>query len=117
MQDTDFPVLYGKRSNFPSLNEPLCPVCRKKEVWGSNEYVELSGGAFEVSGKALSSDLWLDWWASKLGDTQEQVEVALACEVANSRYQLAFCSTKCLRVFFNQAVDSLEEKISEYKNS
>ncbi len=37
----------------------------------------------------------------------------IAGDVKGGQFDLHFCSTKCLREFFNHAVDKLEEKISK----
>ena len=114
----EFPVLHGKQHNFPDVSDPVCPVCKLKNVWGSNEYVELSCGSQIENAQTIESDLWLDWFSNKDSNgVQAQAELAIASEVSSSRLQFAFCSTDCLRKFLNTAVDSLECKIHETKNS
>ncbi len=39
--------------------------------------------------------------------------VNIARNVKGGQFDIRFCSTKCLRSFFNHAVDSLEKKLSK----
>ena len=112
----EFPVLHSEKNVLPERTDSVCPVCSKNKVWGNNEYVELSGG-FISSAENLEVDLWLDWFSESNGGAQEQEEVAIVSEVKAPRFQLAFCSTDCLRKFLNSAVDKLELKINANKNS
>ena len=112
----EFPVLHSEKNVLPEETDLVCPVCSKNKVWGTSEYVELSGG-FTSSAANPEIDLWLDWFAQSTGGVQEQEEVSIVSEVKAPRFQLAFCSTNCLRQFLNSAVDKLELKINANKNS
>lgn len=111
-----FPVLHGKQTRFPSGINPKCPICNSKQVWGHNEYVELSGGNCSKIDLSFENDFWLDWFSANNSEgVQLHAELCVVSEVVNSKFQLAFCSTKCLRKFFNIAVDKLEHKICKHK--
>ncbi len=44
-------------------------------------------------------------------DMYETLQIAK--DVRGGQFSLYFCSTKCLRIFLNHAVDNLEEKIKK----
>ena len=114
----EFPVLFGDSKNYPDIQEANCPVCKSKKVWGDNEYVEFSGGTVPTEKNEYECDLWLDWFSQKKQDgSQDHTDMSIVCEVNAPRFQLAFCSTSCLRKFLNSAVDTLESKTHKIKHS
>ncbi|NRB40863.1 MAG: hypothetical protein HRU20_20730 [Pseudomonadales bacterium] len=117
----DFPVLSGKDKHFPGIEDSMCPVCKSKAVWADNETIELSGGCRDTDdlhNANVHSDLWLDWWSQKdKQGLQSHTELAIANHVESPAYQLAFCSTDCLRQFLNSAIDSLESQIEDEKSA
>ena len=124
-----FPILKAKPV-FPS--KPLCPQCKQAKVMEPHSMAILSGGALRVIDpdpktmtlkKMMSAEMAKDcvgfldliWHGAHNSDTgvRQQVfnTITLAEDTPNGQFEFYFCSTKCLRAFFNDCVDELEKRM------
>jgi hypothetical protein len=117
-----FPVIDKSNRAFPS--KPVCPVCGEKKVLEPHSMAILMGGALEKlgedhfvtsSGDKIVGFLSLAWHGAHddgEGDFREKDYILdLVNDSPDGQFQLAFCSTTCLRKFLNKAVDELESKL------
>jgi len=117
------PLISKNESCYP--NEPICPICKKNKVFEPHTFVAINGGALRIgkSGNSISHKnmygyLHLTWHGHHYQDINDEVkDTFFNLEIVNDskqgEYELYFCSTRCLREFFNRIVDLFEEKISE----
>ena len=113
-----FPVLQGQHTAHP--NEAMCPQCKKRKVLEPHSMAIFSGGSIYCGKKRGIPDelegytkiTWHGAHDSGIGDDRNiYTSVDFACECNGGQFEIYFCSTKCLRAFFNSWVDALESKI------
>lgn len=113
-----YPLLKGNKTSFP--DKALCPWCKKNKVFEPHSFAVLSAGALLAEDSKLSySDMEgffnLTWHGAhcggkgKLRDIYKVMDVAE--DVKRGQFDLYFCSFKCLRAWFNSAVDELERSV------
>lgn len=115
-----FPVLKEKPV-WPS--KPLCPQCGENKVMEPHSMAILAGGALRVTdGKNRCAEMiddgagFLDlfWHGAHVNmggsgvDPEISAQVSLADWTPSGQFEFYFCSTNCLRSFFNACVDELE---------
>jgi hypothetical protein len=117
--------LIDKKEAFPE--QPICPICSKNRVFEPHNFVTLNGGSFlldkngdSTSNKRMEGFLDLGWHGhhyeekeDENKDTMARIEVVK--DSLEGQFSLYFCSTECLRIFFNRLVDDLEKEITEAK--
>ena len=106
-----------------------CLWCNRPNVSEPNSMAILTGGALLLNKKrdtSLQSDLLDGYlyltWHGLHSDKQpegnyEYENLAIAKGVRGGQFELYFCSTKCVRSFFDHVVDSLEAKIKKSKRT
>ena len=115
-----YPLLKGDHSAHP--NKAVCPQCKKRKVLEPHSMAIFSGGAMYLGKKkgvpdGLEGFVGLTWHGAHdtgLGDDRDiftRVDFARDCH--GGQFEIYFCSTKCLRAFFNAWVDALEVKIKK----
>ncbi len=105
---------------------PLCPICGEKKVWEPHSMAILMGGALEKKGEnhfvasdddKISGFLTLAWHGAHddgEGDFREKdLLIDIVDKASDGQFHLSFCSTSCLREFFNSAVDELERQLED----
>jgi len=116
-----FPILSGRHTAHP--NKPLCPQCKKRKVLEPHSMAIFDGGALFMNRKKRYGGLhdqmdgfvsitWHGAHDTGLGadrDIFTSVDAALDCR--GGQFEIYFCSTACLRAFFNSWVDALEAQI------
>ena len=113
-----FPVVHGETVVYP-LGD-TCPVCRVNQIGGENHPMAVvNAGALVKVGPdqyAISEDaiafFTLAWHARGIPSSGRSADVGVADWVQGGQFDLYFCSTKCLRAFFNRCVDALEQKMA-----
>ncbi|EKD28692.1 MAG: putative cytosolic protein [uncultured bacterium] len=106
-----FPLIKGKQVCYPR-NPSVCPICKKK----AKSNVILNTGALLADRKnntAVMSEDLDGFFSIILHDHPKDNHAFLhvADSVHNGQCEFYFCSTKCLRKFFNICVDEFEKKI------
>ena len=118
-RDLTLPVLEGNKTQcFP--HEAACPMCSKPF---NGAFAVLSAGALLMNRKedtgGMSDDLDafmnLVWHGGDINDdvyaTQDIVR-----DLEGGQFDLQFCSTSCLRAFFNACVDKLDERVAQNRD-
>lgn len=101
--------------------EPICPICKKNRIFEPNNFIVLEGGALLVDkkgdsilNKKMEGYLNLIWHAQHEKDVNIEGDshlLEIVKDSKNGQFNLYFCSTVCLRKFFNMLVDDLEDMI------
>ena len=119
-----FPIVQKKKSYHPKA--PRCPQCRRRKVLEPHSMAIISGFTTfirrprpntSVADLATSLDItWHGAHDSGIGDDRDIfTTVSLAEDCHDGKFQVYFCSTKCLRAFLNTWVDALETKVRSEK--
>jgi len=113
------PKLKRKLAHWPT--KPLCPVCKKKKVFEPHSFVLLSSFSllsnrrkkrtFSVDHLDTSVELMYHGAHDTGVGTRRNImaQSKIASDVYGGQVELYFCSTKCIRKFFNAWVDDLEK--------
>jgi hypothetical protein len=122
-----FPVAGGNNACFPK--EALCPMCKSAKVHEPHSMAIVNLGAILMTNRdkgagTMSGDLdgflRLIWHGAHQGGTGKDVGISahldIVEDVCGGQADLYFCSTACLRAFFNACVDEFERKIEEVKS-
>lgn len=113
-----YPTLTGEMTAHPS--EALCPICRKEKVLEPHSMAIFSGGALYMGSHQgipdqLEGYTSLIWHGAHDGGTGNDQDIFTRVDFARGtnggQFEIYFCSTSCMRVFFNQWVDALESQI------
>jgi len=112
-----FPVAHGEKVMYP-LGD-VCPVCGINPIGGEGHPMAIvNAGALTRVGDdryAISEDaiafFTLAWHAQGIPSSGRSASVDVADMVQGGQFDLYFCSTQCLRAFFNRCVDVLEQEI------
>lgn len=116
-----FPVIKAKPPVFPK--KPLCPWCKKEKVYEPHAMAILNAGALRrvrrgayLPGKDLYGFVSLTWHGDDTDDHyHEYTSIDIVEKSAYGQFELYFCSTDCLRAFFNYCVDELERNMEEFR--
>jgi hypothetical protein len=115
-----FPVQKGSLRATAKTKTGRCLVCRRTGVHEPNAFTFLNGGALRKVNKRMSvmaSDLegflsiGFHGGHSKTESKPDAV-LPIAEDVRFGQFELYFCSTSCLRKFFNLCVDELEQRLT-----
>jgi hypothetical protein len=101
----------GDKYSFPN-KEAICPICKKNKVFEPHEFAVLEGG-IPLTSNSKKRDAYL--YISFHSHTKFVRYIPIAIDVNMGSFEMYFCSTKCLRGFFNQLVDKLEINIKKAK--
>lgn len=119
----DFPLVSKDLHHWPS--DSPCRICGQSRILEPNSFAALSGGALLMDRQInsggpddrLDGFLNLTWHGAHDHGVGEQrdvfAQINIAEDVRRGQFDLYFCSTKCLREFFNHSVDSLEVQIDQ----
>jgi endogenous inhibitor of DNA gyrase (YacG/DUF329 family) len=116
------PTLAGKTTDFPS--KAKCPICKKRKVLEPHSMAIFSGGSIYTGNKqgipdnleGYTSLIWHGAHDTGIGkDRDIFTRVDFARDTDGGQFEVYFCSTKCMRTFFNQWVDALETKVKKEK--
>jgi hypothetical protein len=115
-----FPVQKGSLRGAVTGKGGQCLVCHRTGVHEPNAFAFLNGGALRKLNKrmtAMAPDL--EGFVSigfhgahSKGDSQPDAVLSIAEDVRFGQFELYFCSTACLRKFFNSCVDELEQRLT-----
>ncbi len=120
-----FPVLKVRHTKHPK--KAVCPQCQQHKVLEPHSMAIFNGGATFMGRKRLNGGLHeqMDGFASitwpgahdtGLGEDRDIfTSVDFATDCRGGQFEIYFCSTACLRAFFNSWVDALEAKIRKEK--
>ena len=114
-----FPVQHGKSKAGLEATIGRCPVCGGPLNGEPGTFAFVNGGALRKNGRqgaSPASDLigFLSIGVHGAHSEEENApsaSVRIANEVPMGQFEFYFCSTACLRGFFNASVDALEEKL------
>jgi len=126
-----FPLIKCRQDYFPIAKTGVrCPICKVGRIMEPHSFACLNGGALALDRRRrnsvdaiLSGFLDITWHGAHtehkgvgaLPDTYERV--SLVEDSHTGQFELYFCSTKCLRKFFNQWVDALDGKLVHRKKT
>jgi hypothetical protein len=105
-----FPLIEGSVLTYP--RDGSCPVCRQSRVGEPHEFVGFSGGACSAD-EANVGEAFLDLFIHPAEDDSSRgagAHLELVKDASHGQFDLLFCSTACLRSFFNACVDELERR-------
>ena len=122
-----FPILQGEKAKYPDTNK--CAWCKGHKAVEPHSMAILAGGAILMNRKTgdggpndrLDGFLGLTWHGAHSSDGGIGVHpniyatLEIAKDIKGGQFDIAFCSTRCLRAFLNYAVDKLEEKMKRTK--
>ena len=118
-----FPILKGQHANHPK--KAVCPQCGNRKVLEPHSMAIFEGGAMFMDRKRRNGGLHaqMDGFASIVwhgahdkGVGQDRdicASVDFARDCHGGQFEICFCSTACLRAFFNSWVDALEAKVQK----
>ncbi len=115
-----YPLPLDESSSGSVAQSGQCLVCRRELNEESANVAFVSGGALRqidretsVPAADLMAFLTLGLRGAQ-GDEGEapSVSVSIADEIPNGQFEFCFCSTACMREFFNACVDAVEEKLA-----
>jgi hypothetical protein len=105
-----YPLLKGKQSHFPIKDATGgCSFCKGAS---ENGFVGFSAGALQAGPTPgtffpLSNGIaWFDLFDH--GVTKHGRPLHVVTECSAGQFEFYFCSTKCMRSFFNKLVDDFE---------
>lgn len=101
--------------------DAICPICKGLLPSGPSSFAFVNGGALKQvpDGSAGMDDDLLGFLsigfhgAHSEGNDEASACVYIADDVPLGQYEYTFCSTACLRGFFNRAVDELESRLAK----
>lgn len=114
-----FPLQVGSSTEGLQTERGQCVVCKMKGVGEPNGFAFINAGALLEIGKgvAMPSDQIKAFFSigyhgdhSNKSDPSAMLEIV--DEPASGQFEFYFCSTSCLRGFFNQCVDELENQLN-----
>jgi hypothetical protein len=112
------PLLKGKTFVYPE--RPVCPVCGRKRVFEPHPFATLAFGALLNTRHGAGLDERMDGFLNLVWhDGHSEVDhprfacvtVPVADDVKGGQGEFYFCSTPCLRRFFNGLVDELDRRV------
>ena len=118
-----FPVASGNSVCFPK--ESVCPMCKTAKVHEPHSMAIVNLGAMLMTNRATGSGMMSDdldgflhfiWHGAHHGGSGVNTNISaqdIVEDVRGGQADLNFCSTACLRAFFNACVDEFEGKIAE----
>jgi len=99
--------------NWPK--DGLCPICGKN-IRGSGQVAYISGGAYwdvselSVEDHVIPAFLNVGIHGAR-SDVKDSGNVDIISDLVGGQFDLAFCSTSCLRSWFNSVVDRVEQDL------
>ena len=118
----EFPTINGESD--PYFDRRECRVCGSKGLHEPNSFAYVSAGTMtkldsRASAPALDQDSFFEvgWHGahSDLDGTGERPDTGGHLDIVKdgpgSQFAIYFCSTRCMRQFFNDCVDALEARI------
>lgn len=123
-EKVNFPVASGSSACFPK--EALCPICKTVRVQEPHSMAIVNLGAMLMTNRTKGAGMMSDdldgffrfiWHGAHQGGSGDHVGISafldIVEDVRGGQADLYFCSTACLRAFFNACVDAFEMKIDE----
>lgn len=125
MMKIRFPIVHNNENIFPQ--KPTCPWCNKEKVFEPHSFSYILGGALLMdrqkdeggSSSDMDAFLTIGWHGAHKKeyevDNSPEIDIQfdIANEVIGGQFGIYFCSTQCLRLFFNNCIDELESRISK----
>ncbi|MSU60041.1 MAG: hypothetical protein EXS35_18040 [Pedosphaera sp.] len=120
-----FPLLKATHTIHPK--KALCPQCKKRKVFEPHSMAIFAGGALFMDRKRANGGMHdqmdgfvsITWHGAHDSGTGTDRDIYTSVDIARDcrggQFEIYFCSTACLRVFFNSWVDALEIKIRKEK--
>jgi hypothetical protein len=117
-----FPILKGKHTAHP--DKAVCPQCKRRKVLEPHSMAIFAGGSIYAGGRrgipdeleGFASITWHGAHDGGIGDDRDiYVSTDFARDCQGGQFEIYFCSTGCLRAFFNSWVDALEAKVQKEK--
>ena len=118
-----FPVASGSSVCFPK--EALCPMCKTAKIGEPHSMAIVNLGAMLMTNRANGAGTMSDdldgflrfiWHGAHQGGSGDHAGISafldIVEDVRGGQADLYFCSTTCLRAFFNACVDAFEMKIA-----
>jgi len=118
----NFPVASGSSVCFPK--EALCPMCKTTRVQEPHSMAIVNLGAMLMTNRANGAGMMSDdldgflrfiWHGAHQDGSGDHAGMSafldIVEDVRDGQADLYFCSTTCLRAFFNACVEAFEMKI------
>ncbi|HTI98229.1 MAG TPA: hypothetical protein VL527_04925 [Dongiaceae bacterium] len=118
-----FPLLKLQNTKYPK--KAVCPQCKQGKVFEPHSMAIFEGGAMFMDRKRVNGGLhrqmdgfakimWHGAHSAGIGQNREvYTSVDFARDCRGGQFEAYFCSTTCLRAFFNSWVDALEAKVKK----
>ena len=111
----EYPIISKKtKSFFPT--SVVCPICATNRTKLNSEFYVLNGGALEKINKntSMSSGKMEGFLSVQYhsGDDSENCgfNFDIVDKSEGGQFDIYFCSTNCMRQFFNELIDKIEKK-------
>ncbi|WP_435263863.1 hypothetical protein [Tenacibaculum sp. nBUS_03] len=116
----EYPIITKKtKSFFP--NDEICPICKTNRITLNSEFYVLNGGALEKinNDTSIPSDIMEGFLSVQYhsGENSENYgfNIDIVDESKGGQFDIYFCSTNCMKEFFNQLIDTIEKKTTANK--
>lgn len=118
-----FPLIKKNEDAFPKNS--ICPICKKCKVYEPHSFVFIGGGALsldEEGDSKKSNDMigyfdfsWHGHHYKNVHDNKKDnyFTMRIVEDSKQGQFGFYFCSTKCLRRFFNYLVDDFEKELTK----
>jgi hypothetical protein len=107
--------LINKTEQFP--DNPICPICNKNKILEPHDFIVLDCGALLLNknGDSIFNEN-LNGFLSLIlhghhNNKETYFEFPVVKDSRQGQFSLYFCSTDCLRAFFNNLVNDFEQEI------
>lgn len=123
----DYPLI-DQDNTFP--RESICPICGVNKVFEPHNFVVLDAGALREDGQGNSINdqnmkgyFNLIWHGNHYDEEEDDnerdqyINLEIVKESSYGQSSFYFCSTECLRKFFNKMVDDFEHTVHRTKKN
>ncbi len=115
-----FPVI-SKNTKMFYPSSRVCPICNTDRHSSNSGFYVLNAGALEeVSQETLMmSDKLKGFLKLAYHPSEDSDENGFCIDIVKDsecgQFDIYFCSTNCMRIFFNKIIDTIENKKNKHK--
>jgi hypothetical protein len=111
----EYPIISKKTKSFFPTNE-ICPICATNRTNLNSEFYVLNGGALEKINQdvSISSDKMEGFLSVQYHPEKDNgnrgFNIDIVDQSKGGQFDIYFCSTSCMRQFFNEFIDEIEKE-------
>lgn len=113
-----FPIQRGSSTSGLQAKPGQCPICHKTGVGEPNGFAFVNAGALlaidkrsAVMDEGIKAFFTIGYHGSHNLESEPSAVLEIARDPPLGQFEFYFCSTACLRAFFNECVSELEKKL------